>query len=153
MCLPEFERLCFFVVFFIFYLNRFSISLVGDPSYKPQMSGVEGQSITWLFTTKWEDSPDRTTWLVKLEQPRVEKRGCWIKEDGVEHVVTTAGNPVVISPMDTHTYKCQLIDLLIKWKLHGQPHLEWQTGRQAWSYMKEYRQTQKHTYIKKKKTG
>lgn len=42
--------------------------------------------------------------MVKVEQPGGLKRRTRGKENGVEHVVNTVGNPVVISPMDTHIH-------------------------------------------------
>lgn len=42
--------------------------------------------------------------MVKVERPGGVKRRTGGKENGVEHVVNTAGNPVVISPMDTHIH-------------------------------------------------
>lgn len=42
--------------------------------------------------------------MVKVERPGGVKRRAGGKANGVEHVVNTAGNPVVISPMDTHIH-------------------------------------------------
>lgn len=51
-----------------------------------------------------EARPDRTTWVVKVERPGGVKRRTGGKENGVDHVVNTEGNSVVISPMDTHIH-------------------------------------------------
>lgn len=60
--------------------------------------------IVWLFSEQGEARPERTTWVVKVEWPVRVKKGTGWKGNRVEHVVNTAGKPVVISPMDTHIH-------------------------------------------------
>lgn len=72
----------------------------GAPNPK---DGKALNNVTIQHKTK-KPGQERTTWVVKVEQPGGVKRRAAGKENGDEHVVSTAGNPVVISPMDTHIH-------------------------------------------------
>lgn len=86
---------------FCFYLNSFhgvKRSPAGTPHGAPRKKEKKKTS------TKGEARPDRATWAVKVERPCGVKVRTAGKKNGVEHVVDPVGNPVVISPMDTHIH-------------------------------------------------